>query len=161
MDLDKLSYLPEWNERLLHMDDNGEEWKIRPAIEAAKALYQQWREVFDLAIAIADSLTETARMNDEDGIKRLMYENIMIVGAKIMSAAGGTLYIIKMENAAIIRVNCRQLMDQIGFAVMTGMADERHQQVIRQEMDKFRTLFRQWVVTFQKDAYEDEWGLFV
>ncbi len=161
MDLNKLSYLPEWNERLLRLADDGEEWKTRPAIEAAKALYQQWREVFDLGIAIADSLTDNALMNDEDSTKRLMYENLMIVGAKIMSAAGDTLYVIKMENAAIIRVNCTQLMEQIGFAVMTDMADERHQQVIRQAMDKFRLLFRQWVSTFQKDEYEDEWGLFV
>lgn len=135
--------------------------ETRPAVEAAKALYHQWREVFNLAIAIADSLTENAHIKSEDATKQLMYENIMIVGAKIMSAAGGTLYIIKMENAAIIRLNCRQLMDQIGFAVMAGIADERHQQVIRQAMDEFRRLFCQWVVTFQKDAYEDEWGLFV
>jgi hypothetical protein len=34
-------------------------------------------------------------------------------------------------------------------------------QIIRDEIDKFRELFKQWVASFEKDEYEDDWGLFV
>jgi hypothetical protein len=39
--------------------------------------------------------------------------------------------------------------------------DDTHKKVIEDVLLKFRELFNHWVSTFQKDAYEDEWGLFV
>ena len=39
--------------------------------------------------------------------------------------------------------------------------EEEYGRIIRSEIDKFRELFKIWVSTFQKDEYEDEWGLFV
>ena len=36
-----------------------------------------------------------------------------------------------------------------------------HRQIILDEIDHFRELFKVWVGTFQKDEFEDEWGLFV
>ncbi len=32
---------------------------------------------------------------------------------------------------------------------------------IRSEIDQFRELFKNWLSTFQKDEFEDEWGLFI
>jgi hypothetical protein len=32
---------------------------------------------------------------------------------------------------------------------------------IRAEIDEFRELFKYWVSTFVKDAFDDDWGLFV
>lgn len=156
MFLDNLNFLPEWSDKQHH--DKGEEWKYKHQLEIAKALYNQWREVFGLVVAFAENLPEE---EDESlSAKSLIYQNAYIVAPKIRSAAGGTLYIIKMENAALIRFNCRQLMEQIGFAVLMGNADIRHKEVIEEALEKFRMLFRQWVDTFQKDEIEDEWGLF-
>ncbi len=39
--------------------------------------------------------------------------------------------------------------------------EEEHRQIIRDEIDKFRELFKQWVASFEKDDCEDKWGLFV
>ncbi|HYH14181.1 MAG TPA: hypothetical protein VD794_03110, partial [Flavisolibacter sp.] len=75
-------------------------------------------------------------------------------------SAVDTLYMLQMENAAIIRTNCRQLMEQVSFAAMSGIADEAHRDVIEEAMDEFRTLFKQWVATFEPDEFKDEWGLF-
>ena len=77
-----------------------------------------------------------------------------------MSAGGDTLYQIKMENAALIRFNCRQMWEQIAFAVLTGSADAEHKEVIEEVLNKFKQLFSSWVATFKPDEYEDEWGLF-
>jgi len=84
----------------------------------------------------------------------------MIVAPKIMGAVGCDLYILKMENATIIRTNCRQMMEQVGFAVLMDMADETHKKVIEESLNEFQNFFREWVATFKKDEYEDEWGLF-
>lgn len=66
-------------------------------------------------------------------------------------------YVLKMENAANIRTNAKQMMQQIGFAVLMGWADELHRQEIENALHQFKQLFKQWVTTFQKDHYEDEW----
>jgi hypothetical protein len=65
-----------------------------------------------------------------------------------------------MENAAIIRTNCRQMMEQVGFAVLMGWAEKEHKTVINQTLDNFKLTFKTWVATFEKDEFEDEWGLF-
>ena len=39
--------------------------------------------------------------------------------------------------------------------------EEQHRRIIRNEIDTFRDLFKQWVVSFEKDDWEDGWGLFL
>ncbi len=39
--------------------------------------------------------------------------------------------------------------------------EEQYRLIIRNEIDTFRKLFKQWVATFEKDECEDEWGLFL
>ena len=164
MDLDKLNFLPEWEDDNLNLDE-GDEWKTKEKRNAAKALYLKWREVFGLVLAFTENLCEDAAVNEsethEQLTKRFIYENAMIVAPKIMGAAGCDLYVLEMENAAIIRTNCRQMMEQIGFAVLMGNADAAHKQVIEDAMNEFRELFKNWVASFRKDEYEDEWGLFI
>jgi len=157
MFLDDLNYLPEWDEKHFRFE-RGEEWKHRTALNLARDLYNQWREVFGLVIAFTETLPEEP--DEKITTKSLIYESAMMVAPKIMSAAGDTLYMIKMENAALIRFHSQQMMEQVGFAVLAGKADERHKDVIDEALGKFKEIFRQWAATFQKDEYEDEWGLF-
>jgi hypothetical protein len=42
-----------------------------------------------------------------------------------------------------------------------GWADEAYKQVIEESLDQFKQLFRVWVTTFEKDSFDDEWGLFL
>jgi len=154
MFLDHLNPLPDWKNR---WTDNDESWKWKSDLKAAEALYNQWRQVFGLVIAFAENLPE------EDGplsTRGFIYQNAYFIAPKIVSGAGDTLYIIKMENAALIRFNCRQLWEQVAFAVLMGNADPTHREVIEEALEKFKGLFRQWVAIFKKDEYEDEWGLF-
>ena len=164
-DLDNLNFLPEWEDDKFNFDDEGEEWKSASSRSASKALYLQWREVFGLVLALAENLVDEPDEKDKETrgemIQKLMYENVMIVAPKIVSASGCGLYILQMENAAIIRTNCRQLMEQVGFAVMMGFADAEYKKVIEDAMTEFRELFKSWVTTFQKDEFMDEWGLFI
>lgn len=157
MDLPHLNPLPEWEDRFQNTGE-GEAWKWKEELQIAEALYEQWRELFGLVMAFAETLPE-----EEDealSSKGMIYENAYVIAPKIMSACGDTLYQIKMENAALIRFNCRQMWEQIAFAVLMGRADPEHKQVIEEALNRFKELFRQWVATFRQDEYEDEWGLF-
>lgn len=164
MDLDDLNFLPPWHEDFFD-DEEGEEWKTKETRQAAKALYEKWRDLYALIYAFSENLAgeqeEGKPESHEYSVQQLIYENAMIIAPKIMGASVVDLYILQMENASIIRTNARQLMEQIGFAVLMGFADESYKKVIQEGMNEFRLLFKNWVNTFQKDDYEDEWGLFV
>ena len=162
MDLDKLNFLPDWDDERFPVE-KGEAWKTNGIRAAGKALYLKWREAFGLVLAFAENLTDDSDENEthEHSTQRLIYENAMIIAPKIRSATMVDLYVLQMENAAIIRTNARQLMEQVGFAVLMGFADEGYKKVIEEAMNEFRELFKNWVATFQKDDFEDEWGLFL
>ena len=154
--------LPDWENFRISKIEDGEEWKWKIHLDAARSLYEQWREVFQLVMAFSDTLPEA---KDEEEMvlstKQLIFENAFIIAPKIMSASRDTLYEIKMENAALIRFNCRQMMDQIGYAVLIANADQAHKLVIEEALNEFKLRFRHWVSLFEKDEFEDEWGLFI
>ena len=91
----------------------------------------------------------------------MIYENALIVAPKIIGAVSVDAYTIKMENAAIIRSNCRQMMEQINFTVLMGWSEDAYKRVIEESLDQFKYFFRIWVATFVKDGDEDDWGLFI
>ena len=163
MNLNDLNFLPEWDESRYKVgpDDAAEEWRRGPARAIAKAMYNQWREVFGLVVAFAENLADDGEETHPASTKALIYENVMIVAPKIIGAISMDLYVLKMENASVIRTNAKQMMEQIGFAVLMGWADEAHKQVIEEALYKFRELYKQWVSTFQKDSFDDEWGMFI
>jgi len=165
MDLDKLNFLPPWRDDEFFDNEDAEDWKRKETRESARALYLKWRELFPLVFAFTENLADEPEEGkvetNEQSTQKLIYENAMIIAPKIMKAAVVNLYVLQMENAAIIRTNARQLMEHISFAVLMGFAEERYKKAIEKGMNEFRLLFRNWVSTFQKDDFEDEWGLFI
>ena len=170
MNNDYLNDLPEWDDHEFDEDededDDGEGWKPNPTRDACKATYQQWGTVMTVLKAAFDSLKETADEEDMLG-KEMMEDHVaMVMGdayevaVKIKSSEAG-LYIIRMENACIIRKNAQFIKISTNSFMLDGMMEDQHREIIRDEIDKFRQLFKAWVVTFKKDEFEDEWGLFV
>ena len=168
MNNDYLNDLPEWDDHEFDgdEDDDGEGWKPNPTRDACKATYQQWGTVMTVLKAAFDSLKEPA--DEEDMLGKEMVEDhvAMVMGdayevaVKIKSSEAG-LYIIRMENACIIRKNAQFIKISTNSFMLDGMMEDQHREIIRDEIDKFRQLFKAWVVTFKKDEFEDEWGLFV
>jgi hypothetical protein len=163
--LDNLSSLPEWDDERLNRlgDQEGEEWKPNPTREACKALYQQWQQV----MTVLNGLLESVKAGEHslpqemlDDHKQMILGDAYEVAAKIRSSEAGSLYILRMENAAIIRKNAQFIKTSIAGLMMEEAIDEKHGEIVREEIDTFRLLFKQWVNTFQKDEFEDEWGLF-
>jgi len=163
---DHLSELPEWDdEDFKDEDDEGEEWKPNPTRDACKALYNQWQQVMTVLNGALDSMTVEEK---EDGFpadywedhKGMLLGDAYQVAVKIKSSEAG-LYTIRMENASIIRKNAQFIKSSMLTLMAEEVIEKVHGQIIRDEIDKFRELFKTWVSTFQKDEYEDEWGLFV
>lgn len=166
MDINPLSHLPGWDDdEFKDEDEEGEEWKPNPTREACKALYHQWQQVMIVLNGAFDSMKIEEK---EDGFPAGYWEDHkgMILGdayqvaVKIKSSEVG-LYTIRMENASIIRKNAQFIKSSMLMMMSEEVIEEQYGNIIRNEIDKFRELFKIWVSTFQKDEYEDEWGLFI
>ena len=164
---DDLNELPDWDDDEFDDEDNdGEGWKSKPTRDACKAMYQQWNTVMTVLKAAFDSLKTTE--DDELLSKEMMEDHVgMIMGdayevaVKIKSSEAGGLYIMRMENAAIIRKNAQFIKISTNSFMLEGMMEPQHRLIIRDEIDTFKELFKTWVASFVKDDCEDKWGLFV
>jgi hypothetical protein len=166
MKFDHLSDLPEWDDdEFKDEDEEGEEWKPNPTRDACKELYMQWQQVMIVLKGALDSMIVEEK---EDGFppdywedhKGMLLGDAYQVAVKIKSSEAG-LYIIRMENASIIRKNAQFIKSSMLTMMSEKVIEKAHGQIIRDEIDKFRELFKIWVSTFQKDECEDEWGLFI
>jgi hypothetical protein len=171
MSLDNLSGLPDWDEDDFNDEEEGEEWKPNPTRDACKAMYEQWKEVMTLLNAAFDTeriANDNVQPDEEDDPEKsfIAHSKGMILGdafqvaVKIKSSEAGGLYMIRMENAGIIRKNAQFIKSNMLTMISEGAIAEEHGMLIRNEIDKFRMLFRDWVASFQKDEFEDEWGLY-
>lgn len=173
MKFDHLSDLPDWDDdEFKDEDEEGEEWKPNPTRDACKSLYNQWEQVMIVLNGALDSMVieekEDACLPDRQGFpadywedhKAMLLGDAYQVAAKIKSSEVG-LYTIRMENASIIRKNAQFIKSSMLTMMSEEVIEKDHGYVIREEIDKFRELFKIWVSTFRKDEYEDEWGLFI
>ena len=162
---DDFHELPPWEDDEFDDEEEGESWKPNPTREACKAMYEQWNEVVTVLRAGLDSLEEAKDdgLFDKDYIedfKGTLLGDAFEVAVKIKSSESG-MYIIRMENASIIRKNAQYIKISTNGLLADGLMSAEYRQVIRGEIDTFRELFKAWVRTFEKDEFEDEWGLFI
>lgn len=162
---DDFHELPPWEDDEFDDEQEGESWKPNPTREACRAMYEQWNEVMTVLRAGLDSLEEAKDdgLFDKDYIedfKGTLLGDAFEVAVKIKSSESG-MYIIRMENASIIRKNAQYIKISTNGLLADGLMSAEYRQVIRNEIDTFRELFKAWVRTFEKDEFEDEWGLFI
>ena len=170
MDLSSLSPFPEWEDEKYDVNE-GDEWKSILKNEKAKKLYNQWIQVFVLVESLCENLQPQPGKNPASSdvpvpgdylehLTEMMLADASLIPAKISGAEAGDLYILRMENAAIIRKAANDVMMQCSGFSMMGVANEDELEAVKREIEIFRDYFREWVASFEKDEYEDEWGLF-
>jgi hypothetical protein len=123
-------------------------------------LFRKAMEIHDIVDALSSSL------NDDDARRYVstINESALIIPAKIAGAYGSGSWMVCMQNASIIRYHAEYLHTATSGLKMFSGADKKYVQVLRDEMEVFREMFREWVQSFsklQKEDFEDEWGLFV
>lgn len=140
-------------------DDDYDPEEERRKLEALP-IYKKALEILDLTQQIVDTF------DDEDTAKihrQIMLEDAMIIPAKIAGAEAMEDYILKMENATVVKIHARSLLTQTSSAKYLDLQDERYLQLLRDEIEAFRLLFKKWVQSFEIDTTKegDGWGLFV
>lgn len=122
-------------------------------------IFKKSEEILKTIQTITDLIPE----DDEtlQDIKSQLLENILVIQAKLASGIPAKLWDIKMENAAIIRKNARELMVLQHSLKMFGFREANYYEIVRRQLEEFKLLFRQWVSTFNpKHFITDDWGLF-
>lgn len=159
---DNFSDLPGWDDNLKDPDNEGEEWKPNPTRDACKEMYKQWATIMTM---LNGCLRDNIPKDDEDNFmadhQSMILGDAYQVGAKIRSSEAGGIYVIRMENASIIRKNAQAVQSSMLVFMAEGIIEKEYGEIIRKEIDVFKEIFRKWVRTFEKDEFTDEWGLFV
>lgn len=145
-------------------DDDDENGDYDPEEEQRKLealpIYKKSLEILDLTQQIVDTFDDddTARIH-----RQIMMEDSMIIPAKIAGAEAMDDYVLKMENATIIKIHARSLLTQTSSAKYLSLVDAPYLQLLRDEIESFRLLFKDWIKTFETDTTKegDGWGLFV
>jgi hypothetical protein len=93
---------------------------------------------------------------------RFMLEDAYIIQAKIAGAEGGDLYNIRMGNAVLIKNAACSLLASTSLLKMEGLVEPHYLQLLRNEIEKFRLAFLDWINSFDKqNNMDDGWGIFV
>lgn len=168
MNLDHLNGLPNWDDEHIKRLSNEEEddWRPNPTSEACKAMYIKWSEIVMMLKGALGNETDQDEPGQHDAEflytqKAMILGDAFEVGAKIRSSEVGGMYVLRMENAAIIRKNAQSIKSGLLIFDEEDDVEDDYCKIIRDEIDNFRELFKAWVATFKKDAYTDDWGLFV
>jgi hypothetical protein len=139
-------------------EDREESRKEHERIENLPVM-KKAKEIFKLVTAFVETFPEEAE--EMDAFSQIMMEDAMMLAPKIAGAEGGDLYILRMENAVIIKMAARNLMVNISGLNMFGYKEKEYSKMLRNELEEFQKLFVEWVKGFEgKELMPDGWGLF-
>jgi hypothetical protein len=126
---------------------------------ASHPLNIQAHEIMNMVDVLLDTCNdETAR----EMYGRTMRESAMIILAKLASGLTSDDYVLSMQKASIIRDHAEYLRLSNHMLNSLEVFDRAYVKSFREEMEKFRELFREWAteIRIQENDYQDEWGLF-
>jgi hypothetical protein len=145
-------------------DEEGESWKPNLAKVGCKTLSIKWEKIIFMLKGVLDADEKETETEGEElfaAISGFDIGDAYEISAKLRGAAAADMYSVYMENACIIRRNAQSIKSSMLLMIGEEQIEEEHGLLIRTEIDEFRILFKEWVSHFQKDEYEDEWGLFI
>jgi len=115
-------------------------------------------EIASLTQALVGSLDE-ARKELYEG---MILEDATVMGAKFGGAHGVDNYLLKMENAPVMKVHARHLDSMTYQLSMEETHAEEHLELLWEAKEQFRLLFLDWIKSFDSaKRYDDGWGLFI
>ncbi|MGR3811308.1 hypothetical protein [Jiulongibacter sp. NS-SX5] len=98
---------------------------------------------------------------DTADLKSSLLTDVGIINAKIIGAEAGDLYMIRMENAVLIKVSAVNIKTTMSAFEMFDIGNPEYLELIRNEIEEFRNIFVEWVDSFDRtnDLLDDEWGI--
>ena len=142
-------------------NEENDDFEQKQKNKRSQPIYLKAVDIFRTVEALASSLSG----DDKEMYVDTLRESAMMLAPKIAGVIGGDSWILSMQNAAIIRYHAEYLLTATSGLKAFTKADKDYVKVLRDDMEEFRELFKEWVKTFEKiekeDWDEDEWGLFV
>lgn len=127
-------------------------------------------------IRIIEKITETLEVLKDTTNEDTLYANPQTIETyvsdaylstvKLCSCLDCEMYILYMENAAIIRYNMIQLNNFIGSVRMFSehknevIIENDYLKILADEHKEFKEIFIKWTSLLEKDEFEDDWNLF-
>jgi len=150
---------PDWFNEYGEPDDDDELFedldKEHDRVENLPVMVKA-KEIFDIVSSLVDTIPED---NDLYFLREQMLTDAAIIPAKVAGAEGGDVYTLRMENAVLIKLAARALITHTYTCRMFDISDERYLDLLRNCVDEFRSVFVDWVNTFDKsNDISDEWG---
>lgn len=139
-------------------DENEFDPKSRRDQIYSHPLMKKAMEIVSLTHALVGSLDD----DKKDIYGGMMMEDATVMSAKFAGAHGVDSYVLKMENATIMKVHARHLNSMTYQLEMEETHAEEHLELLREAIEEFRLLFLDWIKGFESaDRYDDGWGLFI
>ena len=149
-----------WEEDDNEADSEFDPDKQRERLESIP-VFQKAEEIRELVQRLVETMDKD---NPEAEVQSsLMLEDSLVIPSKIAGDEAVSDYILKMENAVVIKIHARNLLARIPTLEYLNLVDLRYLQLLRSEMESFKTSFKLWVQSFERSASKDGdgWGLFV
>jgi hypothetical protein len=116
-------------------------------------------EIYKLTNALVGSLDEARA----ELYGSLMMESAMIIPAKFSGAEGVNDYILKMENATIMKIHARSLNSMTTNWPWKERMPRNTYSCLRDAIEEYKEMFVEWVKGFASAEKRDDdgWGLFI
>jgi hypothetical protein len=143
--------------------ENGTHWK--PLNQIQLELIKSIENITEILEILKDTAEEDTFYADKQTLDTYVYDAYQTT-VKLCSCMDSELYIIYMENAAIIRYNMIQLKNFIYGIEMFGehknevLIEQNHLNLLKEEYQEFKSNFVKWAALFEKDEINDDWNLF-
>jgi hypothetical protein len=120
----------------------------------------QAHEIMNMIDVLLDTCNDE---NARDAYGRTMRDSATIILAKLASGLRSDDYVLSMQKASIVRDHAEYLRLSNHMLNSLEVFDKSYVKAFRQEMEKFRELFRDWAkeIHQQENEYQEDWGLFV
>lgn len=120
-------------------------------------VYQKAQEIFELAEIISEALKDDPM---KEHLAGEIWGEAAIIQAKIAGAEGAGIFSIRMENAVLIKVVAQNMFNAISFAAMAEINEEDYVHLMREKLDDFKEVFKEWIRGFDK-CYDipNDWGI--
>lgn len=123
-------------------------------------IFKKAKEILNTVTALVESLSE----KDREVYETSLIESALMLPPKIAGAMGSQSWQLSMQSASIVRYHAAYLHTSTSGLQMFTNAQIEYVQLLRNDMEEFRELFKKWVKSFEKlenEDYTDDWGLFI
>lgn len=120
-------------------------------------IYKKSLEMMEIALALCESIDES---KDVMELKPLIAQNAYFIPPKISTANAVNHYGDQMECAVLIRRAAREIQSATAALRVENLSKPDYIEVLRDHINDFRLLLKEWVVTFDPSTLEEwEWSL--